>query len=124
GFFEYTEGGKKHLFEGLKEHFGSTSKDVDIAELKERLMFIQANETARCYEEDVVCSLPDANIGSIFGWGFAPWAGGTLQYIEHVGLDRFIERSQELADQFGERFKPADILLKMQAEGKSFKYAV
>jgi 3-hydroxyacyl-CoA dehydrogenase/enoyl-CoA hydratase/3-hydroxybutyryl-CoA epimerase len=122
GFYDYPEGGKKALWPGLKEHFNATRKDVDINELQERLLFIQANETARCYEEDVVCSLPDANIGSIFGWGFAPWAGGTLQYIEHVGLDRFIERSQELAAQFGERFKPADILLKMQAEGKSFKY--
>lgn len=122
GFYDYPENGKKQLWPGLKTHFSATRKDVDIAELKERLLFIQANETARCYEENVVCSLPDANIGSIFGWGFAPWTGGTLQYIEHIGLDRFIERSQALASQYGERFKPADILLKMQAEGKNFRY--
>lgn len=124
GFYDYPEGGKKSLWPGLKEHFNATRTDVDINELQERLLFIQANETARCYEENVVCSLPDANIGSIFGWGFAPWTGGTLQYIEHIGLDRFIERSQELAAQFGERFAPADILLSMQKEGKNFKYAV
>lgn len=123
GFYDYSEG-KKALWPGLKEQFGATRTDVDIKEMKERLLFIQANETARCYEENVVCSLPDANIGSIFGWGFAPWTGGTLQYIQHVGLDYFIERSQELASQFGERFKPADILLKMQAEGTDFEYKV
>jgi len=83
-------------------------------------MFAQAIETVRCYEEGVLRSVADANIGSIFGWGFAPFSGGTLQYINAYGLPRFVARAQELAEKYGDRFKPPALLLEMAEQGKSF----
>jgi 3-hydroxyacyl-CoA dehydrogenase/enoyl-CoA hydratase/3-hydroxybutyryl-CoA epimerase len=83
-------------------------------------MFIQALETVRCYEEGVLTSVADANIGSIFGWGFAPFKGGTLQYINDYGLPKFVDRSRELAKKFGERFKPPALLVKMVESGETF----
>lgn len=89
-------------------------------ELIDRLIFIQANESAKCYQENIVRSVADANIGAIFGWGFAPHHGGTLQFINAMGLEAFITRSCELAEQYGERFQPAQIVLDMAAKGEVF----
>ena len=84
------------------------------------MMFDQAIETVRCFEEGVLRSVADANIGSIFGWGFAPFSGGTLQYINAYGLPRFVARAQELAAQYGPRFTPPALLVEMAEQGKSF----
>ena len=92
-------------------------------ELVDRLMFIQANEAARCFEENVVRSVADANIGSIFGWGFAPHQGGALQFINAMGVQRFVARSRELARQHGARFEPAAILVQMAQENARFQDA-
>jgi 3-hydroxyacyl-CoA dehydrogenase/enoyl-CoA hydratase/3-hydroxybutyryl-CoA epimerase len=81
---------------------------------------VQALETVRCVEEKVIVSVADANIGSIFGWGFAPFQGGTLQYINAYGLPAFVARCRELAARYGERFVPPALLVQMAAEGKSF----
>ena len=68
----------------------------------DRMMVIQSLETIRCLEEDVLRNVPDANIGSIFGWGFAPFKGGTLQYANDFGLPELVKRSEELAAKYGE----------------------
>ena len=62
----------------------------------------------------------DANIGSILGWGFPAWAGGTVQFIHHVGLQQFVERAAELATLYGERFQPPASLIARAREGKPF----
>jgi len=87
----------------------------------DRMLYAQANEAARCYEESVVRSVADTNIGSIFGWGFAPNQGGALQFINAVGPKQFVERARELAKQYGPRFEPAAIVVKMAAEGGRFE---
>jgi len=98
GFYDYPEGGKKRLWPGLAEHWPVKAEPLSQQEMIDRLLYVQANETARCYEEGVLRSVPDANIGSIFGWGFAPFHGGTLQFINSVGGSRaFIARAHELA---------------------------
>jgi 3-hydroxyacyl-CoA dehydrogenase/enoyl-CoA hydratase/3-hydroxybutyryl-CoA epimerase len=121
GFYEYPEGGKKYLWPDLREHFPlnggeKLSQDAMI----ERIMFIQVLESARCYEEGVLRSVADANIGSIFGWGFAPFKGGTLQYINDYGVPEFIERSRDLALQYGGRFEPPELLVRMAERGEAF----
>ena len=68
----------------------------------------------------MVRSVADANIGSIFGWGFAPFHGGTLQFINAMGVDKFVTRSRELAAQYGKRFEPAKILVDMAEKGEAF----
>ena len=89
-------------------------------ELIDRLMFVQANEAARCLEEGVLRSVADGNIGSIFGWGFAPFHGGALQFIDAMGAAAFVQRSRELAARHGARFEPAAIVVKQAETGGSF----
>ncbi|WP_353253925.1 3-hydroxyacyl-CoA dehydrogenase NAD-binding domain-containing protein [Salinisphaera sp. PC39] len=121
GFYEYPENGKKHLWPGLAEHFPLADKQLSQQEMIDRMMFAQANETARCVEEGVVTEVADANIGSIFGWGFAPFHGGTIQYINSIGgTERFVARARELAAAYGERFQPAKLLEDMAAKGENF----
>src|SRR5690606_33081717 len=84
---------------------------VPLEVLKERILFIQAIETVRCLEEGVLKSIKDANIGSIFGIGSAPWTGGALQYINQYGVKRFTERAKQLSEVYGSRFEPPALLL-------------
>ncbi|MBR9812975.1 3-hydroxyacyl-CoA dehydrogenase [bacterium] len=120
GFYDYPDGGKKAIWSGLAEHF-PRNDDWDFDTLVERFGTIQANETARCMEEDVVETVADANIGSIFGWGFAPHEGGTLQYINARGLQAFVDQCKAFAKDYGPRFEPAELLVKMAADGKQFE---
>lgn len=122
GFYEYPENGKKYLWPGLAEQFPRAATQLSQQEMVDRLLYAQANETARCYEEGVVRSVPDANIGSIFGWGFAPFHGGTLQFVNSIGgPGRFVARARELASAYGDRFAPAAVLETMAEKGESFK---
>ncbi|WP_029919295.1 3-hydroxyacyl-CoA dehydrogenase NAD-binding domain-containing protein [Nevskia soli] len=120
GFYEYPQGGQKYLWPELSKYFPLSKDQLSQQELMDRLMFAQANEAARCYEEKVVMTVADANIGSIFGWGFAPHQGGALQFINAYGVDKFVKRAEELAAKYGPRFKPAAILVEMAKAGKSF----
>ena len=124
GFYDYPasddKGGKKKLRPGLAEHFPRAAEKLSQQEMIDRMLFAQANETARCVEEGVVEKTGDANIGSIFGWGFAPHQGGTLQFINAYGVDKFVARSRELAAKYGARFEPATILVKMAKSGETF----
>jgi 3-hydroxyacyl-CoA dehydrogenase/enoyl-CoA hydratase/3-hydroxybutyryl-CoA epimerase len=124
GFYDYPEGGKKTIWPGLYDAFVKPEKarpsDVDFTAMQERLLYRQAIESARCYEEGVLRNVPDANIGSIFGIGFAPWTGGVLQYINFIGLPEFVKRANELAVKHGERFTPPKLLVDMAAKGETF----
>ncbi|TXH05245.1 MAG: 3-hydroxyacyl-CoA dehydrogenase [Nevskiaceae bacterium] len=120
GLYDYPVGGQKHLWAGLAQQFPLAKEQLPQRELIDRLMFAQANEAAKCYAEGVVEAVGDTNIGSIFGWGFAPFQGGALQFINAYGVQNFVNRSKELAKKYGERFKPAAILVKMAKEGKTF----
>jgi 3-hydroxyacyl-CoA dehydrogenase / enoyl-CoA hydratase / 3-hydroxybutyryl-CoA epimerase len=116
GFYDYPEGGKKHLWEGLN-HW---KKDVDISEQEmiDRFLFVQALDTLRCYEENVLESVIDANIGSIFGIGFAPWTGGAIQFLNQYGLDQAVQRASELEAKYGERFKVPQRLVESVSSGQ------
>jgi len=113
GFYEYPKEGKKYLWPKLKDHFTPASKPLSIDEMVERLMFVQVLETLRCFEEKVVQSEADANIGSLFGWGFAPFKGGTFQYIFDYGVECFFDRAKEMTETYGSRFSPPHILKEM-----------
>ena len=121
GFYDYPDAGEKHLWAGLAKEFPLAPVQFSQQELIDRLMFAQANEAAKCFEENVVMTVADTNIGSIFGWGFAPHQGGALQFINAYGVAAFVQRSEELAAQYGARFAPAALLKKMAAEGRRFE---
>jgi 3-hydroxyacyl-CoA dehydrogenase / enoyl-CoA hydratase / 3-hydroxybutyryl-CoA epimerase len=125
GFFDYDEKGKRTgLWPGLAEAFPvkGNPADVDIHELEERMLVIEAVESARCVEEGVIITTADANIGSIMGIGFPPWTGGVLQYINGYpgGIAGFVVRADELADSHGDRFTPNPLLRKKAENGETF----
>ncbi|PTQ74073.1 3-hydroxyacyl-CoA dehydrogenase NAD-binding domain-containing protein [Pseudomonas sp. GV071] len=120
GFYEYPAGGKKHLWPELKSRFEQADAQISQEDVRDRILFIQAIETVRCVEEGVLLSTADANIGSIFGIGFAAWTGGALQFINQYGLKDFVARAQYLAEQYGERFLPPALLLEKAAKGQGF----
>ncbi|HEY5971552.1 MAG TPA: 3-hydroxyacyl-CoA dehydrogenase family protein, partial [Pseudoxanthomonas sp.] len=122
GLYDY-DGKDKTLWPELTRLYPTADAQPVQQELIDRLMFVQANEAARCFEENVLRSVADGNIGSIFGWGFAPFHGGVLQFINAMGAARFVERSRELAERHGARFAPAAIVVKQAAEGGRFEGA-
>ncbi len=123
GFYDWGEGedGRgKALWPELTTLYPTVAQQPEQRELIDRLMFVQANEAARCLQEGVLRSVADANIGSILGWGFAPFQGGTLQFINAMGPQAFVNRARELAAKHGPRFEPAANVVKLAAEGGRF----
>ena len=110
GFYEYPKekGAKKFLWPQLKPLFEKADAAWDITDLKDRLLYRQAVETARCLSENVLTSVHEANIGSIFGIGFPAWTGGAMQFIYGMGIDAFVKRADELAAKFGAGFALSD----------------
>jgi 3-hydroxyacyl-CoA dehydrogenase/enoyl-CoA hydratase/3-hydroxybutyryl-CoA epimerase len=111
GFYDYDAAGKR-LWPGLAAMFPVAAEQPPQRELIDRLLFAQANEAARCLDEQVLRSVADGNIGSIFGWGFAPFHGGALQFVDAMGTRAFVARARELAARYGARFEPAAGLVK------------
>jgi 3-hydroxyacyl-CoA dehydrogenase / enoyl-CoA hydratase / 3-hydroxybutyryl-CoA epimerase len=123
GFYEYPEDGRKHLWPGLQDHYPLADTQPTADEVRKRLLYAQAIETVRCMDEGVVTTPADADIGSIFGWGFPPYTGGTLSFIETTGLAAFVEEADRLAAAYGERFSVPDSLRRMAKNGETFYQA-
>ncbi|HEX2540233.1 MAG TPA: 3-hydroxyacyl-CoA dehydrogenase NAD-binding domain-containing protein [Caldimonas sp.] len=104
GFYDYPDGQPKRLWPGLRQHFEKLGVDADPAELKQRFLYRQSIETARCLAEGVLTSVHEANIGSIFGIGFPAWTGGAIRFIDSEGRERFLATADALARRHGERF--------------------
>ncbi|WP_280414159.1 3-hydroxyacyl-CoA dehydrogenase NAD-binding domain-containing protein [Nocardia carnea] len=114
GFYEYDENGKRlNIWPQLREHFKTTSGfGVPLQDLIDRMLFIEAIETQKCFDEGVLESTADANIGSIFGIGYPAWTGGVHQFIVGYpgGQEAFVARADELAKKYGKRFEvPASL---------------
>ena len=122
GFYDYPAQGQKSLWPGLA---GIAGKQVDpdtiaVQDLKDRFLYTQALEAARCIEEKVVTDPREADVGSILGFGFAPFTGGVLSLIDGVGAKAFVARARELAGKYGSRFEPGAGLVEMANKGGSF----
>ena len=120
GFYEYPFTGKKHLWSGLSKLFYQQEKQLSVETIKQRLLYIMAIESVRCLEEKVVTRTIEVNIGSIYGIGFPTWTGGTLEFINYVGLKKFVQNAKKLASRFGERFEPPAILVKKSQQNERF----
>lgn len=120
GFYDYPEGAEKHLWPGLREQFPRAQDQLEPEEVRKRLLYAQALETVRCLDEGVVTHAADADIGSVFGWGFPPYTGGTLSFIETTGLPEFVAEADRLAEAYGPRFAVPESLRTMAAEGRTF----
>jgi 3-hydroxyacyl-CoA dehydrogenase/enoyl-CoA hydratase/3-hydroxybutyryl-CoA epimerase len=120
GFYDYPADGKKHLWPDLTGLAPRAVEQPSVDELKKRFLYIQALETARCYEEKVLTAPEDADVGAILGWGFAPWSGGPLSLIDTVGAQEFVRECNRLAQAHGPRFAPNTLLLRMAEKGATF----
>lgn len=112
GFFEYRSDGSKALWKGLAQ-FATGSGDIPAADIRDRLLFRQVIETLRCYQEGVLRSEAEANIGSIFGFGFPAHTGGALQFIQWYGFEAFAQRAAALEAAYGPRFSVTAAMLSM-----------
>ncbi len=124
GFYDYPESpaAKKRLWPGLAELHPARldAEAVDIGDLKERYLAIMALETARCFAEGVITDVREADVGSILGFGFPPFTGGTLSYIDFMGVATFVARLERLAGRHGPRFAPDPLLLDLARAGETF----
>ena len=122
GFYDYpAKPAKKSLWPGLKDLYPQKpARDVDVTVLKQRFLVTIALEAARTVEEGIVTDPREADVGSILGFGFAPYTGGTLSYIDGMGIKTFVELAEKLAAQYGSHFKPTPLLKDMAANGETF----
>ena len=122
GFYEYpAKPAKKSLWPGLKEMFEQKPADeVDFEELKQRFLVTMALEAARTIEEGVVNDPREADVGSILGFGFAPYTGGTISYIDGMGVKAFVALCEKLEGKYGERFRPTPLLREMAEKNQTF----
>ncbi|QEZ46247.1 3-hydroxyacyl-CoA dehydrogenase NAD-binding domain-containing protein [Cupriavidus oxalaticus] len=120
GYYEYPQGGRKHLWSGLGELFPPAGSQPDVQHLIERLVAVQALETVRCMEEGVLTAARDADVGAILAWGFPAFRGGPLSWVQSVGLAQFAAQCERLAGQHGTRFAPPALLQAMAEKGEGF----
>ena len=122
GFYEYPDKpAKKHLWPGLKDLYAQQDPDtIDHQEIKNRFHATIAVEAARCVEEGVITDMREADVGSILGFGFAPFTGGALSYIDGMGTAKFVELLAGLESKYGEQFKANKLLLDMAQKNETF----
>ncbi|WP_427384543.1 3-hydroxyacyl-CoA dehydrogenase NAD-binding domain-containing protein [Janibacter sp. G56] len=122
GFYDYADGKATGLWPGLAEHFGAGTKEIPFKDMQERMLFAEALETVKCFDEGVLRSVADANIGSILGIGFPAWTGGVAQYINGYegGPKGFVARARELAASYGEHFNPPASLVEKAEKGELY----
>jgi 3-hydroxyacyl-CoA dehydrogenase / enoyl-CoA hydratase / 3-hydroxybutyryl-CoA epimerase len=125
GFYDYPQGQPKRLWPGLSELLPKTLTPeqvdaIDVNELKQRFLVTQAVEAARTFEEKVVTDVREADVGSILGFGFAPYSGGTLSYIDMMGTKAFVDLCKKLEKKYGARFAPPKLLIEMAKKNETF----
>jgi 3-hydroxyacyl-CoA dehydrogenase/enoyl-CoA hydratase/3-hydroxybutyryl-CoA epimerase len=125
GFYDYPQGQPKKLWPGLSELLPNklSRAEIDainVEELKLRLLVVQAVEAARTFEEKVVTDVREADVGSILGFGFAPFSGGTLSYIDMMGTRKFVELCRLFQQRYGDRFAPNRLLLDLADANEGF----
>jgi 3-hydroxyacyl-CoA dehydrogenase/enoyl-CoA hydratase/3-hydroxybutyryl-CoA epimerase len=122
GFYDYpAKPAKKTLWPGLKELYPQKRpEDVDVEELKQRFLVTIALEAARIMEEGIVTDPREADVGSILAFGFAPYTGGALSYIDGIGANAFVRLAKDLQKKYGVQFKPPKLLVQMAAKGETF----
>lgn len=122
GFYDYPEKpAKKHLWPGLKELYPQKAPEsLNVEQLKARFLYVIALEAARVMEEGIVTDPREADVGSILAFGFAPYTGGALSYIDGIGAAAFVARAKRLQKKYGKQFKPPRLLLEMAEKGETF----
>jgi len=116
GFYDYPPDGKKSLWKGIADYFPPAKTQPGAEEVKERILYAQLIPAAHCYADGIVHDPQSADLGAIFGWGFAPWTGGPMSYIDTIGVDAFVRKAESLAQKYGARFNPPQKFREMAAK--------
>ena len=121
GFYAYDDKGKRTgLWEGLADHFPLAEEQPDVEEVKTRLILSQTLEAVRALEENVLLDIREGDVGAIFGWGYMPWSGGPLSWIDITGPAKVVEMCDAMEAKYGERFAAPALLREMAREGETF----
>ncbi len=121
GFYDYDEKGKRQmLWRGIHEKYPLAEDQPELTEVQHRLLFAQVLEAVRALEEGVLMDIREGDVGAILGWGFAPWSGGPLSWLDMIGAPYAAERCDQLEAKYGERFKCPALLRDMAETGQSF----
>ena len=122
GFYDYDQKPKKIWagLAGLAPVKINDSTPELVEDQKQRLLYRQAVEVARCWEEGVIDDPREADVGAILAWGFAPWTGGPITMIDQTGLKAFVAQADDYAARYGDRFKVPQLLRDMAAKGETF----
>ncbi|MEO9898774.1 MAG: 3-hydroxyacyl-CoA dehydrogenase NAD-binding domain-containing protein [Paracoccaceae bacterium] len=121
GFYEYDEKGKRQLiWRGLNDKYPLSEDQPDLTEVQHRLLFSQVLEAVRALEEGVLMDIREGDVGAILGWGFAPWSGGPLSWLDMIGTAYAAERCDQLEAKYGERFQCPALLRDMAEKGETF----
>ena len=121
GFYDYDEKGKRQgLSEVVKAQYPHAKDQPDLVDVQHRLLFAQSLEAVRALEDGVLMDIREGDVGAILGWGFAPWSGGPLSWLDMLGAEYAAARCDELAEAFGDRFTCPDLLREMARKGQSF----
>lgn len=121
GFYTYDEKGRRTgIWDGLAEQFPTATSQPSLQLVQERLLFAQVLEAVRAYEDGVLTDIREGDVGAILGWGFAPWSGGPFSWLDIIGSPYAAQRASELAEQFGPRFSPPQILVAMAEKNSTF----
>jgi 3-hydroxyacyl-CoA dehydrogenase/enoyl-CoA hydratase/3-hydroxybutyryl-CoA epimerase len=115
GYYDYPADGRKSLWAGLAGEYPRALLQPTAAEVRERLLYRQLVECARCFAEGVLVTPQDGDLGAIFGWGFAPHTGGPFSAIDTIGAKSVVETLDRLAARHGARFDPPQQLREMAA---------
>ncbi|MCA9712549.1 MAG: 3-hydroxyacyl-CoA dehydrogenase, partial [Myxococcales bacterium] len=119
GFYAYAEGGKR-LWPGLAEQFPLAAAQPSVEAVKERLLLVQVLEACRCMDAELLRAPADADVGAVLGWGFAPYTGGPITYLDTLGAAEAVRRADALAAELGPRFSPPPLLRRMAERGERF----
>ncbi|WP_299691562.1 3-hydroxyacyl-CoA dehydrogenase NAD-binding domain-containing protein [uncultured Tateyamaria sp.] len=121
GFYDYNEQGKRQgIWRGVHDRYPLMDDQPELTEVQHRLLFSQVLEAVRALEEGVLMDIREGDVGAILGWGFAPWSGGPLSWLDIIGAPYAAERCDQLEAKFGERFKCPALLREMAEKGQSF----
>ena len=129
GFYVYPDdGGKKYLWPELSATVATPGEHSDATHairatpeaVRERLLYRQLVECARCFAEGVLETPEDGDLGAIFGWGFAPFTGGPFSHMDTLGIANVVAILDGLTQRHGERFTPPQLLRDMAAAGETF----
>jgi 3-hydroxyacyl-CoA dehydrogenase/enoyl-CoA hydratase/3-hydroxybutyryl-CoA epimerase len=121
GFYAYDDKGKRQgLWQGLTEKYPTAEVQPELIDVQHRLLFSQTLEAVRALEEGVLMDIREGDVGAILGWGFAPWSGGPLSWLDMLGAAYAADRCDQLAEAFGPRFTCPDLLRDMAAKNQTF----